>query len=143
MCFAAIGFICRGSRALTAVTVLAVPLAALACAAKQDTTTGPVDPNPLCALSTGPGTGSNTALVAIRNFAYGPDTVRVKAGTTVTWVNCEQPAVDPHTVTSDSNVWESLSLKPGDTFAFTFNQTGEFAYTCVPHPFMHGVVIVE
>lgn len=143
MCLAITRFTSRASRAFLAATVVAVSLAALACAAKQDTATGPVDPNPLCALPVGSVAGSGTALIAIRNFNFGPDTVRVKAGTTVTWVNCEQAPVDPHTTTSDTNVWMSLSLKPGDTFVFTFTQTGQFAYSCVPHPFMHGMVIVE
>ena len=87
--------------------------------------------------------GSTGALVAIRNFGYSPATVRVKAGTTVTWINCEPEGTDEHTSTSDNAVWDSPFLAPGETYSFTFGTAGTFDYHCLPHPFMEGVVIVE
>ena len=126
-----------------AVAVVAAPLIAIACFSKHEGATAPELPNAFCSVSIDSVFGSTRALVSIRNFTFSPETIHVKAGTAVTWVNCEVPAVDPHTTTSNDNVWTSLSLKAGDTFSFTFNQTGSFAYTCVPHPFMHGTVVVE
>lgn len=87
--------------------------------------------------------GTTGTLVAIRNFTFTPATVRVKPGTTVTWINCEPEGIDAHTSTSDAALWESPFLEPGATFSHTFGATGAFAYHCVPHPFMQGVVIVE
>jgi plastocyanin len=120
-----------------------VLLASLACVSERQALTAP-DPSAVCGIAlNSPIFGSTQALVAIRNYAFGPDTVRVRAGTTVTWVNCEQAAIDPHTTTSDTNIWASLSLTPGTSFSFTFNQPGRYAYLCVPHPFMRGMVLVE
>ena len=84
-----------------------------------------------------------TTLVAIRDFAFAPTELRIKAGTTVTWVNCEPPATPSHTSTSDQGVWNSPLLDPGTTFSRTFDQPGTFAFHCEPHPFMTATVVVE
>src|SRR5689334_6305047 len=65
--------------------------------------------------------GSTQALVAIRNFSFNPDTVHIKRGTTVTWVNCENVGIDAHTSTSDTQRWQSPFLSPGATYSHTFD----------------------
>ena len=87
--------------------------------------------------------GATGAIIAIRNFGFHPQTVTVKAGTTVTWVNCETADVDAHTSTANSGEWDSPFLPPGAIYSHTFGQAGTFDYHCVPHPFMEGAVIVE
>lgn len=87
--------------------------------------------------------GGTGALVAIRGFAFQPETLHVKPGTTVTWVNCEPDGVDPHTSTSDSELWQSPFLEAGAMYSYTFTAGGRFDYHCIPHPFMKGVVVVE
>ncbi|HLZ46553.1 MAG TPA: plastocyanin/azurin family copper-binding protein [Gemmatimonadales bacterium] len=82
-------------------------------------------------------------LVAIRNFAFHPDSLNVPRGATVTWVNCEDAGTEPHTTTSDSAVWSSPDLAPGNTFSHTFAASGIFLYHCTPHPFMTGKVVVQ
>jgi amicyanin len=82
-------------------------------------------------------------LVAIRDFAFQPDSIRVPVGATVTWINCETPPQEPHTTTSDSAVWSSPDLNPGDRFSHTFAAAGGFPYHCTPHPFMTGKVVVQ
>ena len=90
-----------------------------------------------------PVVGATTAIVAIRGFAFQPEVVRVKAGTTVTWINCETEGVDAHTSTSNTALWQSPFLEPGATYSHTFGAAGSFDYHCVPHPFMRGIVVVE
>ncbi|MFZ2073289.1 cupredoxin domain-containing protein [Methanoregula sp.] len=85
---------------------------------------------------------SGTASVAIQNYSFIPASITVTPGTTVTWTN-----LDPvyHTVTSvePSPVsFNSPVLHQGDTFQFTFNQTGDYTYICNIHPFMRGTVTV-
>jgi amicyanin len=80
--------------------------------------------------------------VAIRDFSFQASEVRVKVGSSVTWVNCE-PEGTPHTSTSDQGAWESPLLAPGETFTRTFDTPGVFPYHCAPHPFMVGSVTVE
>ena len=82
-------------------------------------------------------------IVAIRNFAFHPDSVAVPAGATVTWVNCEDVGQEPHTTTSDNTVWNSPDLNPGQRFSHTFATAGAFPYHCTPHPFMLGKIIVQ
>jgi len=82
-------------------------------------------------------------LVAIQNFAFHHDSIKVQVGATVTWVNCEPAGTEPHTTTSDSAVWNSPDLTPGSRFSHTFAAAGAFPYHCTPHPFMLGKIVVQ
>jgi len=73
---------------------------------------------------------SGTAQVTIANFAFDPAQLQVKVGTTVTWTNNDSTG---HTVTADDGTFTSSTLKKGDTYSFTFNEVGTFAYYCKPH----------
>ncbi|MBX6365955.1 MAG: cupredoxin family copper-binding protein [Gemmatimonadetes bacterium] len=86
--------------------------------------------------------GPGKAIVVIRDFSFQPASIRVRPGTTVTWVNCDA-AADPHTTTSDTGVWDSPLLPAGKTFGHRFDQAGTFDYHCTPHPFMKGSVVVD
>lgn len=77
--------------------------------------------------------------VSIKNFAFAPETITVKVGTTVTWTNNDQ---DAHTVTAMDHTFASQPLSPGDSFHFTFTKTGSYAYLCTIHPFMTATVVV-
>jgi plastocyanin len=104
---------------------------------------GTVTGNCRLPVASGP-VGSVRAIVAIREFKFVPATIRVPAGTTITWVNCEEAFADePHTTTSDSEIWSSQLLSPGDLYERRFNEPGTYAYHCEPHPFMTATVIVE
>jgi plastocyanin len=81
-----------------------------------------------------------STIVVIRDFVFGPNDLRVRAGDRVTWINCDQ---DLHTSTADGGQWASQLLAPGDRFTQTFTTPGEFPYHCEPHPFMTARVIVE
>jgi len=82
-------------------------------------------------------------IIAIRDFAFHPDSLKVPPGATVTWVNCEDVGQEPHTTTSDSSVWNSPDLSSGSRFSHTFAAAGGFPYHCTPHPFMTGKVVVQ
>ena len=82
-------------------------------------------------------------IVAIRDFGFHPDSLSVPVGATVTWVNCEDFGVEPHTTTSDGAVWDSPDISIGNRFSHTFPAPGAFPYHCTPHPFMLGKVIVQ
>jgi plastocyanin len=87
--------------------------------------------------------GQNRIPVIIRQFTFLSDTVRIRPGGTVTWVNCEDPNVEPHTSTSTTGAWDSNLLQPGASFERTFPTAGTFPYFCRPHTDMRGVVIVQ
>jgi len=82
-------------------------------------------------------------IIAIRGFAFHPDSLAVPVGATVTWVNCETPPQEPHTTTSDNAAWDSPELSPGDRFSHKCAAQGAFPYHCTPHPFMTAKVIVQ
>ena len=114
----------------------------LACSGRHDAT-APYRPPAECALAGQPAPGATEAFVSMRSFAFGPDTIRVAAGTTVTWVNCEPPSIDAHTSTASGGEWDSGYLPPGAKYSRVFPAVGRFGYACIPHPFMHGAVIVQ
>ncbi len=78
--------------------------------------------------------------VQIDNFSFVPQTVTVKAGTTVTWVNRDDV---PHTVVSTEKEFRSQVLDTDGTYTHTFTAPGSFDYYCSVHPHMKGKVIVE
>ncbi len=71
--------------------------------------------------------------------------LEVAVGTTVTWTNQHSAS---HTTTSGQNGlfvgpgWDSSTLSDGQSFSYTFDQVGTFAYTCRFHGFMNGTVTV-
>ncbi|MFF9128338.1 cupredoxin domain-containing protein [Streptomyces sp. NPDC014889] len=79
--------------------------------------------------------------VAIKNFAFSPATLKVKAGTTVTWTNQD---TDAHTVTSTGSggPLHSPALATHATYRYTFTKPGTYHYLCTIHPFMTASVEV-
>jgi plastocyanin len=83
---------------------------------------------------------ASTAEVKIDNFSFGPQTLTVPAGTTVTFVNRDDI---PHTVVSTEGVFKSKVLDTDDKFVYTFAKAGTFPYFCSIHPKMTGKVVVQ
>jgi len=83
---------------------------------------------------------ASTAEVQIDNFSFGPSTITVAVGTTVTWVNRDDI---PHTVVSDDKIFKSKPLDTDDKFSYTFTKAGTYEYFCSLHPKMTGKVIVQ
>ncbi len=78
--------------------------------------------------------------VKIGNFSFIPETVTVRAGATVTWVNEDDV---PHTVVSTAKKFSSRVLDTDDKYARTFADPGTYEYYCSVHPHMKGKVIVR
>ena len=89
--------------------------------------------------SGGDGDRTGVAHVSIVDFAFQPMAIFVSRGETVEWTNTGNAQ---HTVDSDTEVFESDILDPGETYSYTFDQTGIFPYHCDIHPHMRGMVIV-
>ena len=84
---------------------------------------------------------SGPIAVAIRNLSFGPQSVTVHAGTTVSWTN-QDPQPTHHTATADGGAFTTGSLGPGQSGAFTFTTPGRYAYHCAIHTYMTGVIVV-
>jgi plastocyanin len=80
------------------------------------------------------------------NACYIPANITINAGDTVNWVNIDSAA---HTVTGGSpadgpsGVFDSSLVMAGAEFAFTFNDSGNYDYFCMVHPWMVGSVSVN
>ena len=85
-------------------------------------------------------TQASSVEVKIDNFSFGPATLTVAAGTTVTWTNRDDI---PHTVVSDDKVFKSKVLDTDEKFSFTFTKPGTYPYFCSIHPKMTGKVVVQ
>jgi plastocyanin len=48
-----------------------------------------------------------------------------------------------HTVVADAGGFGSSTLSSGESFSFTFETAGSYAYYCSIHPEMTGTVTVE
>ncbi|HEY9517204.1 MAG TPA: plastocyanin/azurin family copper-binding protein [Gemmatimonadaceae bacterium] len=97
------------------------------------------------------------ANVGIKDFSFSPETVTVKVGASVQWVN---NGPSSHHVVSDDGVWDAGNLAPpsgddgtyggstgGQTFTFKFTTAGTYNYHCSNHPLsaypnFKGVVVV-
>lgn len=80
--------------------------------------------------------------VDISNFEYSPSSIKIKKGTVVIWTNQDDTK---HDVAPDSEAGDftgSDLLAKGQSYSFTFNSVGTFAYHCSPHPYMKAKVEV-
>ncbi len=78
--------------------------------------------------------------IKIDNFSFGPATLTVSVGTTVTWTNRDDI---PHTVVSTDGVFKSKVLDTDEKFSFTFSKAGTYPYFCSIHPKMTAKVVVQ
>ncbi len=89
---------------------------------------------------------TNATQVDIEEASLSKPTVTITVGGTVRWTNL---GYDYHVVTSNTGLFESHTLRDGETepinasFSYTFTEPGIFNYHCSIHPEMTGVVIVE
>lgn len=81
---------------------------------------------------------TQTMQITIKNFAFNPNSITIKSGTTVVWTNKDSTA---HTVTGDS--FSSGQIQPGESFQFAFSTPGTYNYHCSIHPSMTGKIIVQ
>jgi plastocyanin len=84
-------------------------------------------------------TWADDVAVKIGNFTFGPQELKVKSGTTVTWTNEDDI---PHIVVSPNN-FRSKPLDSEDKYSFTFTTPGTYKYFCSLHPHMTGTIVVE
>lgn len=78
--------------------------------------------------------------VVMKDLAFDPATVTIKAGESVIWTNLDSMN---HTVAADNGEFKSGDLGKGATFTFKFDKAGTYAYHCSIHPSMTGTVIVK
>jgi plastocyanin len=78
--------------------------------------------------------------IVIKDFMFGPNSLTIKAGSTVTWVNKDD---EPHSVVSDTGLFRSGAVDTNETFSYKFDKPGTYHFTCAIHPRMVGTIIVQ
>ena len=103
-------------------------------------------PPPPAAAPTAPGDTSAAARTGpavkagIKSFTFQPSPIEITTGTTVAWTNNDPVE---HSVTAGDGSFDSGLIASGATWRHTFTKPGTYQYSCRPHPFMKGVVIVR
>ncbi len=78
--------------------------------------------------------------VEITGFKFVPETLRVRAGDTLVFVNKD---VVPHTATQQPSGWDSGALARDQSWSLKLEAVGALDFFCRFHPSMKGRLIVE
>ena len=99
----------------------------------------------LFALAGGPkdtgASGASQNKIEIKDFAFNPQTITVKSGDKITWINRDE---EPHTVVSVGKKFQrSSGLDTDQEFSIVAGAPGTYEYFCSVHPKMTGTIIVK
>ncbi|SMC61995.1 cupredoxin domain-containing protein [Kibdelosporangium aridum] len=93
-------------------------------------------------LMAAPTAAAATQQVHMSGYAYGPGTLTINVGDTVTWTNHDQAPHDAVTTAGPAQ-FRSPMLNTGQTWSFTFTTPGTYSYYCSVHPDMRGQIVVR
>lgn len=113
-----------------ALTVLAL----LACGASAAVTVTPADVQTRKSKSAKPATHT----VTIDATRFSPETLTIKPGDTVVWINKD---LIPHTASSQG--FDSGTILAGESWRYTFKSKGELSYACLFHPTMKATLRIR
>ena len=83
---------------------------------------------------------TGTVQIAMRNVSLAPDTIRVKAGTTVKWTNYDPLQYNVTSVSGPQRV-RSGNFGRGGTFQVVLSKPGVLRYVCTNYPTtMNGTI---
>jgi len=79
--------------------------------------------------------------IVIKDFHFTPQTLTVKSGEKITWINRDE---EPHTVVSvEKQFKKSAPLDTDEEFTIAAGAPGTYTYFCSVHPKMTGTIVVE
>ena len=79
--------------------------------------------------------------IEIKDFNFNPQTLTVKSGEKITWINRDE---EPHTVVSvEKQFKKSPPLDTDQEFTITAGAPGTYTYFCSVHPKMTRTILVE
>lgn len=90
----------------------------------------------------GSGSTQETPQVEMKDLSFSPTTIKIKAGTKVTWTNQDSVKHDVAPDKASEDFKGSELLAKGESYSFTFKKIGTYTYHCTPHPFMKGTIEV-
>jgi plastocyanin len=84
--------------------------------------------------------GADTKTVQITKSGFTPASQTITAGDTITWHNADTAQ---HQVVADDGSFASPQLKPDQTYSFTFQKSGSFAYHDADAPSHRATIAVN
>lgn len=106
--------------------------------------TGPSNPGGTGYSGGGGASGSygSTTTIYMKDDYFDPQVDTVAVGDTVTWMN---QGTLTHTTTSDTGLWDSGAVSPGQSYKRVFDTAGTFNYHCAFHVSlgMKGTIVVK
>jgi plastocyanin len=83
-----------------------------------------------------------TNAVRMIDYNFAPQRITVEAGSKVTFSNSGSQPHNAVGTDADGGDWDTGMLAADETATVTFNRPGTYNYSCTPHPFMIGQIIV-
>ena len=90
--------------------------------------------------SAGSAVAAKPNTITIKDFAFAPQPLTVKAGTTITVTNDDGTA---HTVTAAKGAFDTGDIDGGATAQITVDRPGSYSYFCDIHQYMKGTIHVD
>src|SRR5688572_9093669 len=87
----------------------------------------------LAVCSVGAAAASATHTVTIADMKFFPESLTVKRGDTIVWVNKD---FFPHNARAADHTFESPDLETNKTWRYVAARSGTFSYVCTLHPAM-------
>lgn len=92
------------------------------------------------ATTTSESADAGSDVVSMIDISYQPQTLTIKAGDTVTWVNEDSVS---HNAVAEDGSWRTDVFGKGGSGPVTFDAPGTYPYVCTLHAAMKGTIIVE
>ncbi|MFF7642923.1 cupredoxin domain-containing protein [Streptomyces canus] len=120
-----------------AATLLLVPACSSGGGNSPSATSSPASSSPAS-----PSASTGAVRITMKNFAFSPSTLTVKAGQKITVVNEDSAA---HTVTAtEGSAFDTGSISGGKSGTFTApSKAGSYAFVCTFHSNMKGTLTVR
>jgi plastocyanin len=83
---------------------------------------------------------ADTHTVVITDMKFSPETLTVKRGDTVVWVNKD---FFPHNARAQDRTFESTDIATNQSWRYVATKAGTFPYICTLHPTMKGTLVVK
>ncbi len=104
-------------------------------------------PAPVCdckpmSITVRDASGAAVKTDTIASFAFGPASLTVNVGDSVTWTNTDTASHTATSVTTGVGEFDTGQIQTGQSKTVVFSTPGTFPYMCSNHPFMTGTVIV-
>lgn len=88
------------------------------------------------------GVVSDVYTIEIMETRFYPEELNIRVGNQVTWINKDSKHNYQIYERSEKQIFNSLQLRPGHEFSYTFNETGIYYFSDAIFKYMKGKIVV-